>query len=388
MGRTRLPPRGEWLQPSSDPHRRQIDGIRRLEGLGASVQAASLDVAEPDSLKEFLEVFEREGRPPIRGVVHSAAVTEDCLIPELDLPRLFKVLRPKLAGGFALDRAFAGSELDFMVLYSSLGSILGQPGQASYAAANAFLDALAAEARRQGRRALAVNWGGWADLGLAQTLGARRTIEELERRGVGSFTAEQGLDALGRLLDGDAGQALVAPIDWPRYAEAAARTRIPSLVRDQVRGQAVEAAPAVSVRNQIAAAAEPGERLSLLETHLREQLAQVLRLPLSTIEPHRPMGTLGLESLTALELRKRLELSLGVRLSATVMWNYPTVSALAQYLAGRLEIPTGEGSATPPRPGAEPMAEAPGPAPPLAALGGLTDDEALRSLMQGRRKAP
>jgi myxalamid-type polyketide synthase MxaE and MxaD len=378
-GRTQLPARDQWLEPAAEPFRRQIDGIRRLEGLGASVQAVALDVAEPGRVDALLEAFRREGRPPIRGVIHSAAVTGDCLIPQLDSKGLFAVLRPKLLGGFALQQAFADGHLDFMVLYSSLGSMLGQPGQASYAAANAFLDALAAEGRRQGRRVLAVNWGGWAGLGLAQTTGARRTIEELERRGVGSFDAAQGLDALGRLLDGDASQALVAPIDWARYAEAAGRTRIPSLVRDQLQGQAVPAdAPESSVRAQLEAEADPEARLALLQAHLLEQLAGVLRLPASAVEPQRPMGTLGLESLTALEFRKRLELSLGLRLSATVMWNYPTVAALAGHLAARL-VPPAEGAA-----GAahapEPAAGAPGL--PLAAVEDMSEDDALRSLMR------
>jgi myxalamid-type polyketide synthase MxaE and MxaD len=373
VGRTVLPPRSEWLTGAAEPFRRQIEGIRGLEALGAHVQAVSLDVADPKAVAAFRAAFDQEARPPIRGVIHSAGVTEDALLPQVSLEQLFKVLRPKLNAGFVLDQAFAGG-LDFFILYSSLGSMLGQPGQACYAAANAYLDALAAEGRRQGRRTLAINWGGWAELGLAQTAGARRTIDELERRGVGSFSALLGLDALGRLLDEDAVQAAVVPVDWVRFGEVASRTRVPSLVRDLVHAGAGAPVPAASFRERLEAA-PADERRPLLEAHLQRELAQVLRLPAEKIEPHRPMGTLGLESLTALEFRKRLELSLGLRLSATVMWNYPTLAALGEHLSSRVG-------------GKAPVAARPEKAP-VAVLpdsDSLSDEEALRALMSKGRK--
>jgi myxalamid-type polyketide synthase MxaE and MxaD len=377
LGRSELPPRGEWLKPSAAAFRTRIDGIRRLEAMGASVLPVSLDVADAQAVTAFLETFRQEGRPPIRGVLHAAAVADDVLIPGLDVPRLLSVMRPKLMGGFVLDTALAGESLDFMVLFSSLGSMLGQPGQANYAAANAFLDALALEIRRQGRHALAVNWGGWADVGLARTGGARRTIEELDRRGIGSFSADEGLDALGRLLDGDAAQAAVVPVDWALYGKVSAQTRIPSIARDLVQEVPVQIPTTEAGVRQVMEAAEPEARAALLETHLREQLAEVLKLPVSRVEAHRPMGALGLESLTALELRKRLELSLGLRLSATVMWNYPTVAALAKHLLTRLE-------------GAAPVAKTATKKSSvrLSGIENLADDEALRALMGAPKESP
>jgi myxalamid-type polyketide synthase MxaE and MxaD len=372
VGRSELPPRHEWLLPGDEGVRAKTDGIRRLEALGAHVLPVSLDVADAQAVAEFLDKFGREGRPPIRGVLHAAAVAGDVLIPQVDLTNLLSVMRPKVAGGFVLQRALATETLDFMVLFSSLGSLLGQPGQASYAAANAFLDALALEMRRQGRHALAVNWGGWADMGLARTRGARRTIEELDRRGIGSFSADEGLDALGRLLDGGAVQAAVAPVNWGLYGKVSAQTRIPSIARDVVQQLPDDVAtPGASVRD-VVAAAEPEARGALLEGHLIELLAEVLKLPVARIESHRPMGALGLESLTALELRKRLERSLGLRLSATAMWNYPTVSALAGHLLARIE-------------GVQPAEITPAKKSParLGDLDALADDDALRALIGG-----
>ena len=119
-----------------------------------------------DSLSAFLKEFRAEGWPPIRGVVHAAGVLQDGLLLQLDPAALNTVLRPKVMGGWLLHRLLEDAPLDFFVLFSSAGSLLGQPGQGNYAAANAFLDALAHHRRAQGRPALSVNWGAWAELGL------------------------------------------------------------------------------------------------------------------------------------------------------------------------------------------------------------------------------
>ncbi len=373
-GRTQLPPRQEW-SAEGGPHARQVAAILDLEARGTRVETPALDVADEDQLQAFLESRRTQDLPAIRGVVHAAVVAEDRLLAAVDAQSLARVLRPKVVGGFVLDRAFP--EVDFFVLFSSLGSLLGPPGQGSYAAANAWLDALAHERRRLGRHALAVNWGAWAGLGLAQSEGARRTIEELERRGVASFSGPEGVNALGRLLSGDAIQGAVMPADWKRFAEVASSTRLPSIARDCVSpavGEPKAAGPTFAERLSVS---EPAERRPLLEEHLRSQLVAVLRVAPEKVDVQRPMGTLGLESLTALELRRRLEVSLGIALSATAMWNYPTPAALAGHLASRMGIALDSDSPPPPAPTSGPVA-APGDA------AGLSDEEALRALM-GRR---
>ena len=133
---------------------------------------ASVDVADEAQISAFLQEFGAEGWPPIRGVVHAAGVLQDGLLLQLDQAALNTVLRPKMMGGWLLHRLLEDAPLDFFVLFSSAGSLLGQPGQGNYAAANAFLDALAHHRKAQGRPALSVNWGAWADLGFADTAGA------------------------------------------------------------------------------------------------------------------------------------------------------------------------------------------------------------------------
>ncbi len=388
-GRSGMPARDLWDTPRSEAQRSQVAAIRRIEALGAAVYPVSLDVTDEAAVTRLLQGEPGAALPPVRGIVHSAGVTADCLIDRLDFASFGKVLHPKLRGSVALARASRGLKLDFFVLYSSLGSLLGQPGQASYAAANAFIDALAIDLRQRGVPALAVNWGAWKELGLAQTVGARRTIEELERRGLRGYTGRQGTEALGHVLESGMVNALVTPADWKRFIDVAARTRVPSMVRDLVRGEVVAQPPAVTkIRGELDAAAPP-DRPALLVSHLRAQLAEVLRLPVSQIEPEAPMGTLGLESLTALEFRKRLETATGSRLSATIMWNYPTIVALAQYLLERLYGPTSAPAYTSALPSARQPSDATGDTasaqPAALGVAAMSDEDAIQALMDDSR---
>ena len=196
LGRNRKP-----LAPS------QIAAIRELEGLGASVHLAAVDVADEGQLSAFLDEFRAEGWPPIRGVVHAAGVLQDGLLSQLDTAALNAVLRPKMVGGWLLHRLLADAPLDFFVLFSSAGSLLGQPGQGNYAAANAFLDALAHHRRAQGQPALSINWGAWAELGFADTAGGRRLAKHLALLGIqqprtGASAASAGTTAPARLDPG------------------------------------------------------------------------------------------------------------------------------------------------------------------------------------------
>ena len=164
--------------------------------------------------------FDAEGWPPIRGVVHAAGVLQDGLLTQLDAAALNSVLRPKVIGGWLLHRLLEGRRrLDFFVLFSSAGSLLGQPGQGNYAAANAFLDALAHHRRAQGQPALSINWGAWSGLGFADTPGGRRLAARLALLGIRSIAPGQALEVLERLLRQDSTQVTAVPVDWGRYRQ-------------------------------------------------------------------------------------------------------------------------------------------------------------------------
>jgi len=384
-GRTPLPAREEWqgLDPGSAAGQR-VAAVRELEALGAAVHTPALDIADEPSVTEFFSHYERAGYPALRGIVHAAVVIEDALLQDLSPSSFEKVFRPKLFGARVLERLAERVSADFLVLFSSLGAVLGQTGQGNYAAANAAVDALAHCSRGRGLPTVSINWGGWREAGLgAASAGARRTILALEREGVNSFSTAQGLDVFGRMLGVDRAQVIVAPISsallrrshWVRH-DAAFFSR---LFAAQTAAPAPRHSDSFLAELRLAAALD---RRRLFQQFLVAQLAAVLRSSPSAIDPETPLGALGLESLMALEFRNRLEAHLGLKLSATLIWNHPTVAALTSYLGERLEISFESSTGTRP---AEPSALAPATGSELlSTLSELSDEDALRALTGGK----
>jgi myxalamid-type polyketide synthase MxaE and MxaD len=374
VGRTTLPPRDQWatLDATSQPGRR-VRLVRELEAAGASVHVASIAVDDQHSLSAWFDAFERDGWPPVRGVIHCAAVIEPGLIVKTTPESFVDAFRAKALGALALDRRLANAPLDFSVNFSSIASLLPQAGQGSYAAANAFLDAFSS-ARHGARPMLSVNWGVWRDLGGGGDA-VRRGADAYASSGIASFDPHDGLEVLRRLLGQSVANAVVMPVDWTRYraSRGAALTPLVADLAVETRAGSDEKR-AGSFRDTLKDAA-PGERRALLEAHLQDLLARVLRVPLTRIEPTIPLGSLGLESLMTLELRNRLEATFGIKLSATLVWNHPTVRALATFLASRLELTLDEQA---------PPAETPvtSSQPQITVnVAELSDEDALRALM-------
>src|SRR5262249_40347498 len=163
-------------EPQPEAIRRRVDAIRALEARGASVHVAAVDVADRSALAACLDAFEREERPPLRGVVQSAGVMDGRLLPQVTRPAVRAGVRAKTAGSWNLHELSARHPLEFFVLVSSFASLLPSPGQGSYAAANAFVDALAHARAARGLPGQAVNWGPWAGGGMAA---------EMARKGAG-----------------------------------------------------------------------------------------------------------------------------------------------------------------------------------------------------------
>jgi len=350
--------------------------IGELEQAGARVLVVSADVARPDDVRQLLATIERQ-LPPLRGVIHAAGVLDDGILLQQTAERFAHVMAPKVAGSWNLHEATRHLPLDFFVLFSGAGTLLGSPGQGNYAAANAFLDALAEARRAEGLPAQSIAWGPWSGVGLAATAerGGRLAL-----RGVGSLSPADGVEALGRVLGDGAAQVVVLPLDvrqcfqsYPALAEAPLLAALAPDGRDGRDGPAVDAAEA-PFRRTLASLA-PAERHGALERHLREHAARVLGLSPARIAVDQPLGNLGFDSLMTLELRNRLESSLGLKLSATVVWNYPTLAALAEHLARKLELVP----ETAPVIARELAAAIPDLA---AAVRELTEDEALAALAQ------
>ena len=351
LGRTKFPQRSSWSAVETGTRlAHQIGAIRELEAMGASIHLAPVDVADEEQLGTFLNEFSAEGWPPIRGVVHAAGVLQDGLLTQLDQAALTTVLRPKVMGGWLLHRLLADAPLDFFVLFSSAGSLLGQPGQGNYAAANAFLDALAHHRRAQHRPALSVNWGAWAELGFGDTTGGKRLAARLAMVGIRSMAPGQALEVLERMLRQGATQVAVVPVDWRQYHQFySALSQSPSL-SEVASEEAVNLAASPRGKHREALlAAEPAARLQLVQAYLGEQVARVLGFSASRLDVDQPLSNLGLDSLMAVELKNRISVDLGVNLPMVKFLQGPSVVQAATQILEQLtaELSTSPVSLTP-----------------------------------------
>jgi myxalamid-type polyketide synthase MxaE and MxaD len=249
-------------------------------------------------------------------------------------------------GGWLLHRLLQNDPLDFFILFSSAGSVLGQPGQGNYAAANAFLDALAHHRKAQGQPALSINWGAWAGEGFANSVGAKRLAARLAFLGISSIAPKQALEILGRLLGQNATQALAVPVNWKQYREFYPAGSASPLLSELAREEAEVPQPAgrKSERRDVLLAAEPAERRQLLHSYLSEQVARVLGLTPSKLDVQQPLSQLGLDSLMAVELKNRIAVDLGVNVPVVKFLQgfsvHQAVTQILDQLAAEVPNPT------------------------------------------------
>ena len=226
MGRTHLPPRSTWHQLETDhPHIRLIQAIQELETRGASIHVAAVDVADEDQLSTFLAEYERQGWSPIRGVIHTAGVVQDKLLLRMKTETFQRVLRPKVRGGWLLHHLLQDYPLDFFVLFSSTGSVIASLGQGNYAAANAFLDALAHHRRSLGLPALSIGWGPWS-VGMVEQL---KLEHYYTKRGIELITPEVGMQILARVLGQRPVQLTAISANWALTRETAPVGTLPPM---------------------------------------------------------------------------------------------------------------------------------------------------------------
>jgi acyl transferase domain-containing protein len=315
---------------------------------GARIEVLQVDVADRDALSAALEQV-HENMPDLCGIFHAAGVIDDGTLMRLTRASMATVFAPKVTGAWNLHLLTQESRLDFFVMFSSVASLLGSPGQANYAAANTFLDALAHYRRALGQPGLSINWGPWAEVGLAASQENRG--QRLAAMGITSISPRHGTAALGRLLQRDITQVAVMPFrlrHWRQLSPAAAGLPVfAELVEDAVDvEQERQSTPKLRAKLM---AADAALRHSMLQEYLAEQIAQVLRTPTTRVTPDTPFNTLGMDSLMGLELRNRLESDLGVNLPATLVWSHPTIAALVPHLATKMEVsleaPTAESPA-------------------------------------------
>jgi acyl carrier protein len=309
--------------------------VKRIESLGAAVHIACCDVASPPRLREFAAEFARAGYPPIRGIAHTATSTRDELLTRIQPESLHSVFWPKLNGALALADVFAADDLDFFLLYSSAAGLLGQPGQGSYAAANAGVDALAEALAARGYPAKALDWGPWEGRGLAETEGGRGIVRQLAAEGIAAIPVDEGARAIWLALDASAPvQSVILRAAWDqRPASLSARN---SLLADLVAAESASGAAKSELRTRLERAAGASDRAAILEAYLASAMGSVLRMGESTLGLERPFGEFGVDSMIALEFRNRIEREIGLPFSATLLFAHPTIRALAAHIADKI----------------------------------------------------
>jgi len=320
----------------------------QLQEKGGIILTASCDVSNRDELAAAMKCIPASFA--IRGVFHAAGVLDDASLPLQTPERFWTVMAAKVAGAWNLHNLTHHIALDCFVLYSSAAGLLGARGQANHAAACACLDALA-HARREhlGLTALSINWGAWSGIGAAVR---HRVLERTEHAGVTSIQPAVGLYILERLLQTQATQVLVSLVNWQQWAAhspasatanadllAEILDQTPSLGLKQYAGQADQSgaerasqALTVSWRAELIAASSFSQ-LSLLEARVEERIRAILCLASSQgLDPARPLQEYGLDSLLSIELRNALSTDLETRLPATMLFDYPTLASLTNWL--------------------------------------------------------
>jgi acyl transferase domain-containing protein/NADPH:quinone reductase-like Zn-dependent oxidoreductase len=307
--------------PSTEAAKR----VAALREAGVRVEIRAVDVSRRADFESVLGDV-RTSMPPLRGIVHAAGVLDDGVLTQQTWSRFEKVMAPKIAGAWNLHELTLNVPLDFFVLFSSMASLTGSPGQAGYAAGNAFLDAFAHYRKARGLPALSINWGAWPDGGMAANVeaqGKRRVLPAIR-----PMPEQDCLAALSQAAAQGAAQLAIADVDWAKWENP------PRLLSGLAR-RAPAATPQTAtdgILERLQKAPASNRRKVLLE-YLREEALDVLGLGKSHfIDERQPLIRMGLDSLMAVEFRNRLVVALKRPLTATLLFDYPNLGRLADFL--------------------------------------------------------
>ena len=323
-----------------------------LEALGASVRVLACDVSDREQVAGLLASLDR----PLTAVVHAAGLLDDGVVESMTPDQLDRVLAPKLDAAWHLHELTAGMDLSAFVLFSSVAALIGSPGQANYAAANATLDALAAHRRAAGLPASSLAWGLWAsEAGMAGQLG-ETDLTRLQRMGVRPLPAELGLELFDQALALDLGLLAPVRLDLAALRGQAAAGMLPPLLRGLVQAPAAGPESGESLAQRLAGVAG-ADREQLVLDLVRKQVAVVLgHDSAEAVEPERELQEMGFDSLSAVELANRLTRSTGLQVEASVVFDHPTSAAIARHLLS--QVPGTTGTEEPEVATAEPAVEA------------------------------
>ena len=321
------------LNGRRDPDAAAEETISALRERGITVQVELADVLDMTAVDQMLARIDQE-LPPLGGVIHSVGVLSDAALTNQSWESFEKVLWPKILGAWHLHRATMDLDLDLFILFSSRVGVMGNPGQANHAAANAFLDQLAGHRRALGLPGQAIAWGAWSEIGEAAE---QRERIERRRAALGGrwFTPQQGIKALEKLVRQDTTTSVVMAMDWAVFEEAAG-TRPPlleDLLSAALDDEAEASTPSGDLLSQLRGTPAAAHE-ELLVSFLQQEVQAVLRLPTAPA-PTVGFFDLGMDSLMAVELRNRLNRAFSEEYTAsnTVVFDYPDITTLAGHLA-------------------------------------------------------
>ena len=352
--------------------------LERLRQNGAAVHEFAIDVADAKQVAQLLRRMQRE-MPPLRGIIHCAAVIKDSSLVNMTEADFHDVLRPKIAGAWNLHQQTLGQKLDFFIMYSSATTLFGNEGQANYVAANLFLEALAEHRRGLGLPALAVAWGAIGDVGhLARNTVVGRMLEE--RVGVKLLAPARAFDRLEQAIGSGAQNVALAEMSWPRLAVLPGVAKAPkfALVRESQDDPAGEGADGnlEGFRGYLAGLPR-NEAISIVEQLLIKHVAAIVAMAPTKLTADRSLLDLGMDSLMLVELRLSLEKQFGVVIPTLELMDTGTVARLAQRIINHVGIgPATAATARAARPVADPHQLEPSVEPDLVnALERLLEDD-------------
>ncbi|MDJ1175532.1 type I polyketide synthase [Roseofilum capinflatum] len=365
------------LTGRSNPSNLAQETIQNIEETGVTVSVILGDMGQESDVADLFKQIKK--LPPLKGVIHAAGLLDDGVLQQMTWERFTQVLAPKVAGAWYLHQFTKDLPLDFFVCFSSITSLLGSPGQGNYAAANGFLDAIAAYRRSLGLPGLSINWGPWANIGLAARMGAQQQ-NRLADQGIQMIPSEQGLQAFEELLgmgsvragfasrhetqgsrleDRKLGepaptedqklsepaltpaptQMAVFPVNWPQFLTQMGINQLPPMLAE-IAGQfdlanlGTSSGPRLrEFLEQVKAASGDRRHLMLLD-YLTTTVAKVLRRPKDLPDPEEGFFNLGLDSLMTIDLAQKIQNDLGISLSSTATFEYPNIQELAGYVDG------------------------------------------------------
>ncbi len=314
--------------------------LKALEQTGVQVVVVQADVSQTEQVARVLAQI-KTFMPQLRGIIHSAGISEDRLVVDHQWELFAKVFAPKVSGAWNLHTLTQDLPLDFFVLFSSVASMFGASGLGNYAAANAFLDTLAHYRRLQGLPGLSINWGPWSMVGMAQAVGSRRESQWVAQ-GVNPMEPQQALAIFEVLLQQDTAQVGVMQVDWSKYLQQFQLGAYPALISElahkvqQIASSEQQKAQLLPQFLEQLKTASTESSLELITVYLQDKIAKVLGLNPPQLDVNELLNHMGLDSLMVIELKNRVRTELGVDIPTVKFMEGQSVASIATHVSRQL----------------------------------------------------